>query len=79
MGMSASGARRRGMAWRLPWAGYNWEEGRGAMSRWWAGWVAERADGRCDFPLVLVLFSCLRKMAFRRVERGCERKSSRSG
>ena len=57
--------------------GYNWEVGRGAMSRWWAGWVAERADGRCDFPLVLL--SCLRKMAIWRVERGCERKSSRSG
>ena len=23
------------------------------MLRWWAGWVVERADGHCDFPLVL--------------------------
>ena len=60
----------------LTMAGYNWEVGRGTMSQWWADWVAERADGRCDFPLVLL--SCLRKMAIWRVERGCERKSSRS-
>ena len=72
-----SAATRNGAALTL--VGYNWELGRGAMSRWWAGWVAERADGRCDFPLVLVLLSCLRKMAICRVERGCERKSSRSG
>ena len=58
-------------------AGYNWEVGRGAMSRWWTGWVSERADGCCDFPLVLL--SRLRKMAIRRVEWGCERKSSPSG
>ena len=57
--------------------GCNWYVGRGAMPWWWAGWVAERADGRCDFPLVLL--SCLRKMAIWRVERGCERKSRRSG
>ena len=38
-------------------AGYNWEVGRGAMSRWWDGCIVERAGGRCDFPLVLL--SCL--------------------
>ena len=58
-------------------AGYNWEVGRGAMSRWWDSWVAERADGRCGFPLVLLL--CLQKMKIRRVEQGCERNLIRSG
>ena len=48
-----------------------------AMSRWWGGWVVERADGRCDFSLVLL--SCLQKMEIWRVEQGCERKSSQSG
>ena len=57
--------------------GYNREVGRGVMSRWWAGWVAERANGRCDFSLVLL--SCVLKMAIQWVEQGCERKSSRSG
>ena len=57
-------ATRNGAALTL--AGYTWEVGRGAMLPWWAGWVAERADGRCGFPLVLLL--CLRKMAIRRVE-----------
>ena len=56
---------------------YNWGVGKGAMSRWWAGWVAERANGRCDFSLVLL--SCVLKMAIQWVEQGCERKSSRSG
>ena len=68
-------ATRNGAALTL--AGYNWEVVRGAMSWWWAGWVAERADGRCDFPLALL--SCLQKLAILRIERGCERKSSRSG
>ena len=58
-------------------AGYNWEVGRVVMSQWWACWVTERADGCCDFPLVLL--SCLQKIEIRRVEQGCERKSSRSG
>ena len=35
-------------------AGYNWEVDRDTMSRWWDGWVADSADGRCDFPLVLL-------------------------
>ena len=47
------------------------------MSRWWVGWVADRADGQCDFSLVL--FSCLKKMASRGVDRGCEIKLSQSG
>ena len=33
---------------------YNWEVDRGGMSRWWYGWVAELADGRCDFPLAML-------------------------
>ena len=49
---------------------YEWEVGRGAMSQWWAGWVEERADGRCDSPPDLL--SCLQKMELRRVERGWE-------
>ena len=48
-------------------AGYNWKVGRGAVLRWWAVWVAERADGRCDFPLALL--SCL-KFSICRVKRG---------
>ena len=56
---------------------YNWEVGRGAMSWWWDDWVAERAEGRCDFPLVM--FSYLRTMEIWRVGRGCDIKSSRSG
>ena len=40
-------ATRNGEALNL--GGNNWELGRGAMSRWWDGWVAERADGRCDY------------------------------
>ena len=48
-------ATRNGAALTL--AGYNWEVGRGAMLRWWAGWVAERAGVRCDFTLVML--SCL--------------------
>ena len=51
--------------------------GRGTISWWWDGWVADCADGRCDFPLVL--FSCMQKMTIWRVEQGCERMSSRSG
>ena len=48
----------------------------------WAGWGAERADGRCAFPLVLL--SCPQKNAIQRVVRklvwrGCEGKLSRSG
>ena len=54
-------------------AGYNWEVGRGVMQQWWADWVAERADGRCG--LLLVLLSCLKKMAIWRVEWGCKRNS----
>ena len=57
--------------------GYNWYMGRGAMLRWWDGWVAEHADGCRELPLVLL--SCLQKMAIRRVGRGCEGKSSQSG
>ena len=52
-------ATRNGAALTL--AGYNWEVGRGVMSRWGAGWLSERADGCCDFPLVRLL--CLQKMA----------------
>ena len=57
--------------------GYNWWVGRDEMSRWWAGWVAERADGCCDFPLVIL--SCLRKREIWRVDQGYERNSSQSG
>ena len=56
-------ATRNGAALIL--AGYNWEVSRGAMLWWWYDWLAERADGCCDFPLVL--FSCLRKMAIGRL------------
>ena len=45
-------ATRNGVALTL--AVYNLEVSRGAISRWWDGWVAELADGRCDFPLVLL-------------------------
>ena len=24
------------------------------MLRWWAGWLVERAEGHCDFPIDLV-------------------------
>ena len=58
-------------------AGYNWDVSRVVMSKWWAGWVAKRTDGRCDFPLVLL--SCPRQMAISRVDKGCKRKSSQSG
>ena len=58
-------ATQNGVALNL--AGYNWEVCRGAMLWWWAGWVAECADGRYDSPLVI--FSCLQKMAICRVER----------
>ena len=32
-------------------AGYNWDAGRSAMLRWWAGWVVELSCGSCEFPL----------------------------
>ena len=47
------------------------------LSQWGAGWVADCADGRCEFTLVL--FSCPQKISIQRVEKGCERKSSQSG
>ena len=45
-------ATRNGAALTL--VGYNWEVVRGAMLQWWDGWVTERADGNCGFPLVLL-------------------------
>ena len=56
--------------------------GRGAMLRWWAGWVAERADWRCDFPLVLNwqsggLSGDARESRFEVVEGGFPRISAR--
>ena len=45
-------ATRNGAALTL--AGYNREVDRGAMLQWWAGWVEERANGSCEFTLVLL-------------------------
>ena len=55
---------RNGSALTL--AVYIWDVRRGVMLWWWDGWVAERADGRCDFHPVIL--SCLQKMAIWRVD-----------
>ena len=48
-----------------------WEvEGGGAISREWDVLLEERADGRCDFPLILL--SCLQKTINGNCEQGCE-------